>query len=224
MRIDNLNIESIESQLFAENTYVVSNEGQADCVVIDPGFQAEELVAHLKREQLNPVAILNTHGHSDHIAGNEAMKSEWPAIPLLIGKGDAYKLTDPEANLSAPFGASLVSPPADKELNEGDTLEYAGIPLEILDTPGHSRGHIVFVYRGDTNVIFGGDVLFHGGIGRTDFADGDFGELVHSIQKKLFEFDDQTVVFPGHGPPTKIGMEIENNPFVGMPAGYVRSS
>ena len=72
-------------------------------------------------------------------------------------------------------------------------------------------------------MIFGGDVLFHGGIGRTDFADGDFGELEHSIQKKLFRFDDETVVFPGHGPPTKIGMEIEQNPFVGIPAGYVRS-
>ena len=92
MRIENLNIESIESQLFAENTYIVSKEGQAECMVIDPGFQAEELIAYLKRESLNPVAILNTHGHSDHIAGNEAMKGEWPTIPLLIGKGDALSL------------------------------------------------------------------------------------------------------------------------------------
>jgi len=222
VRIENLVIESIESQPFAENTYIVGKEGQADCVIIDPGFQPELIVAYLKREQLRPVAILNTHGHSDHIAGNEAMKAEWPEIPLVIGKGDAYKLTDPDANLSAPFGASLISPPADREINEGDTIEYAGIPLEILETPGHSRGHIVFVFRSETNVIFGGDVLFHGGIGRTDFPDGDIGELTHSIQKKLFDFNDETVVFPGHGPPTKIGLEIEHNPFMGIPAGYVR--
>ena len=222
MRIADLVIHSIESQLFAENTYIVSKDGQAGCLVIDPGFQHDQLISYLKEEGLQPLAILNTHGHSDHIAGNAAMKSEWPDIPLLIGEGDAYKLTDAEANLSAPFGAQLVSPPADKLLAESDRIEFADIPLEIIDTPGHSKGHVVFVYRATPSVIFGGDVLFHGGIGRTDFPDGDFGELAHSIQQKLFKFDDETVVLPGHGPPTKIGLEIEHNPFVGIPAGFAR--
>ena len=220
MRIADLTIHSIESQLFAENTYTICKDGQPDCLVIDPGFQHEELISYLREEGLVPLAILNTHGHSDHIAGNDAMKKVWPDCPLIIGKEDAYKLTDAEANLSAPFGSPLLSPPADQVVSEGDTIQFGDIKLEVLETPGHSKGHVVFVYRGTPNVIFGGDVLFHGSVGRTDFFDGSFAELAHSIQKKLFKFDPETVVFPGHGPATQIGLEIEHNPFVGIPSGY----
>lgn len=220
VRIADLTIHAIESQLFAENAYILRREGQIDCVIVDPGFQHEQLIQYLKAESLRPSAILNTHGHSDHIAGNEAMKGEWPDIPLVIGRNDAYKLTDPQANLSAPFGAELISPPADLVVDEGQSIEFAGLKFDVIDTPGHSKGHVVFVYRGTPNVILGGDVLFHGGIGRTDFEDGSFPELQHSIQKKLFNFAPDTTVFPGHGPHTTIELEIAHNPFVGVPAGY----
>lgn len=220
MKIGDLSIHSIESQLFAENTYIVRRDGQTACVIVDPGFQVAELIAYLRTKGLEPAAILNTHGHSDHIAGNDAIKQAWPEIPLVIGRDDAYKLTDPEANLSAPFGASLLSPPADQTVAEGQVLEFGGIPFAVLETPGHSQGHVVFVCRGNPDLIFGGDVLFLGSVGRTDFFDGSFDELVHSIQEKLFKFPHDTIVFPGHGPPTQIGHEIERNPFVGVPAGF----
>ena len=215
-----LHVEMIESQPFAENSYVAHRPGQADCIVFDPGFEPDKIVAYLTAAQLSPVAILNTHGHSDHIAGNQALKQKWPAIPLIIGEGDADKLTDPEKNLSAPFGLELRSPPADQLVVEGQVLSFAGIELEVLETPGHSRGHVVFSYRADPCLIFGGDVLFHGSIGRTDFPDGDMQDLVRAIHQKLFTLPDDTVVLSGHGPPTTIGQEKRINPFVGAPAGY----
>lgn len=222
MKIGGLTIESIESQLFAENAYIVSKEGKTDCLVIDPGFQHAEIIDFVNQNNLAPLAILNTHGHSDHIAGNEALKQTWPDCPIIIGKQDAYKLTDPDANLSGPFGMPLLSPPADRQLVEGEEFDIAGIPLQVLETPGHSKGHIVFAHRSSPNLIFGGDVLFRFGVGRTDFFDGDFDELRDSIQLKLFRFPDETIVFPGHGPHTTIGAEIDHNPYVGIPAGFKR--
>ena len=232
-KISNLTIQAIESNPFNENTYVINRNGQATCLIIDPGFEPEKIIEHVRSSKLDPVAILNTHGHSDHIAGNEAIKQVWPEIPLIIGEGDAYKLTDPVGNLSAGFGGALVSPPADIKVSEGQTIEYADIPLEVYDTPGHSAGHVVFVFRsgggdsasGDSvqdgpDLVIGGDVLFFGGVGRTDFPDGSHEQLVNSIHTKLFVLDGDTVVLPGHGPPTTIQQEIDHNPFVGVPAGY----
>lgn len=220
MKIADLNLQSIESQPFSENSYVVSRIGQSDCVIVDPGFEPDKILDYVRSEKLVPQAILNTHGHSDHIAGNEAMKQEWPDIPLVIGADDADKLTDPELNLSRPFGVDLISPPADRTVREGDTLSYAGIDLQVFDTPGHSRGHVVFIYKGSPNVVIGGDVLFNGSVGRTDFPDGSFEDLAASIHQKLFVLEGDTLVLPGHGPATTIAQEIANNPFVGAPAGY----
>ena len=115
---------------------------------------------------------------------------------------------------------SLVSPEADETVDEGDTLRYAGLELSVLDTPGHSAGHVGFVYKGDPVLVIGGDVLFRGSIGRTDFPDGSLRELTESIHQKLFTMPDTTVVLPGHGPDTTIGHEKSTNPFVGAPAGY----
>jgi glyoxylase-like metal-dependent hydrolase (beta-lactamase superfamily II) len=167
------------------------------------------------------VAILNTHGHSDHIAGNAAMKSQWPGCPLIIGVGDAHKLTDPYSNLSADYGIALVSPPADRTVEEGEVLDLAGVQLEVLLTPGHSPGHVVFVSKSQSPwVVVNGDVLFQGSIGRTDFADGNHQDLVNAIHQKLFTMPDDTIVLTGHGPATTIGAEKVANPFVGAPAGY----
>jgi glyoxylase-like metal-dependent hydrolase (beta-lactamase superfamily II) len=220
MKIADLEVKIIESQPFAENTYIAFRAGQPSCIVFDPGFEPDKILACMQAEQVEPAAILNTHGHSDHIAGNQALKQHWPNIPLVIGEVDAEKLTDPEKNLSAPFGGRLISPPADQTVKEGESLTFAGIDLEILEIPGHSRGHVVFLYRGSPMVIFGGDVLFQGSIGRTDFPDGSFEDLASAIHQKLFPLPDDAVVLPGHGPVTSIGEEKRTNPFVGRPAGY----
>ena len=139
----------------------------------------------------------------------------------MIGTADAAKLTDPAQNLSAAFGIGLTSPEADVLISEPDTYSAAGFDLDVLDTPGHSAGHIVFVWKGGSPwVVFGGDVLFQGSIGRTDFPDGNFQQLESSIHRKVFALPDDTIVLPGHGSETTIGQEKRTNPFVGAPAGY----
>ena len=222
MLASRLQLGKVISAPFDENTYIAHLEGRDDCIVFDPGFDPDAVFDYLEQQGLSPAAILCTHGHSDHIAGNAMLKDRWPKVPLVIGTGDAYKLTDPAGNLSAAFGASLVSPPADRTLDEPEQFEAAGITLDVLATPGHSAGHVVFLCRqAHPWYVFGGDVLFRGSVGRTDFPDGDFDSLRASIHDKLFTLPDDTIVLPGHGPVTDIGREKRSNPFVGAPAGYV---
>src|SRR5262245_57971252 len=147
-------VETIESAPFAENTYIAHRRGRADAVVVDPGFEPEAIIAYLSRLGLSVAAILNTHGHVDHIAGNAALKRAFPETPLVIGAGDAAMLTDPWLNLSGQFGLAITSPAADRTLREGDTFEAAGLKLEVLEIPGHSPGHIVFVLRDEAPIVF----------------------------------------------------------------------
>ena len=206
-------IQTIVSMPFAENTYVAWGATRTDCVVVDPGTEPEAILAFLRDQGLNPAAILNTHGHADHIAGNAPLKAAYPDAPLVIGAGDAPLLTDPELNVSRSFGFDIVSPPADRLVREGDTVVFAGLTLDIREIPGHSPGHIVYVVR-DEGIVFGGDVLFRGSIGRTDFPGGSFEALASGIRAKLYTMPDETVVYPGHGPVTNVGHEKRTNPYV----------
>ncbi len=207
-----LQIHTIVSQPFAENTYLVWLPDRSDVLVIDPGLEPELILDFLRERELTPAAILNTHGHADHIGGNEALKAAFPDAPLVIGVNEAHLLTDADANLSAPFGMPVVSPPADQTVVEGEVIDFAGIPLEVREIPGHSPGHVVFIHNGAT--VFGGDVLFRGSVGRTDFPGGSSATLFAGIRAKLFTLPDHTVVYPGHGPATTTGHEKRTNPFV----------
>jgi glyoxylase-like metal-dependent hydrolase (beta-lactamase superfamily II) len=219
---DDFTIATIVSELFGENTYVAHVEGRSDCLVFDPGLEPNRIVEYLDRHGLTPAAILCTHGHSDHIAGNAALKGRWPECRLLIGAGDAAKLTDPGLNLSAAFGFSVTSPPADLLVGEGDTYAAAGFELEIRETPGHSVGHVVFLTPGTRPIrVFAGDLLFQGSVGRTDFPDGDFHTLARAIREKVFTLPDDTIILPGHGSATTTGDERRTNPFVGAPSGDI---
>ena len=208
-----LQIQTVVSMPFSENTYIAWADGRADCLVIDPGTEPDAILDFLTDRGLTPAAVLNTHGHADHIAGNADLKAAYPAAPIVIGVNDAPLLTDPGRNVSRSFGFDVVSPPADQTVREGDTLSFAGIDLEIFDVPGHSPGHVVFLARG-AGVLFGGDVLFRGSIGRTDLPGGNLDTLVASIRTRLLVFPDETPVYPGHGPPTTIGHERRTNPFL----------
>jgi len=208
-------IARIESAPFGENTYVLSRRGGTECLVLDPGFEPGAIIEWIEDHGLAPVAILLTHGHSDHIAGNASLRERWPALPILIGRDDAPKLTDPAGNLSGAFGLALRSPPADRLLDDGESLELAGFAFTVVAIPGHSRGHVVFrIDDTSPRLVFGGDVLFLEGIGRTDFPDGDFAALAAGIRGGLYTLPDDTVVFPGHGDTTTVGHERRHNPFV----------
>jgi len=212
-----IRLESVVSALFEENCYLLGREGQSECLVIDPGLEPERIIARLEDLSLQPAAVLLTHGHADHIGGNAAIKQRWPDCPIIIGVEDAPKLTDPQQNLSADFGVPLVSPPADRTVADGERIELAGFQLQVRAIPGHSRGQVVYLLDDhQPALVFCGDVIFAGSIGRTDFPDGSFEELAAGIRTKLFTLPDETVLLPGHGPQTTVGRERRTNRFVGQ--------
>jgi glyoxylase-like metal-dependent hydrolase (beta-lactamase superfamily II) len=214
-----IQIHTVVSEPFAENSYIVWRKGASDAIVVDPGFEPEPIIEFLGERNLSLVAIVNTHGHVDHIAGNAAMKHVFPRAPIVIGERDAPMLTDANLNMSAGYGIPIISPPADRLLKEGEVLEVAGLRLEVLDIPGHSPGHVVFVIRKTKPItVLGGDVLFRGSIGRTDFPGGSFPMLKANIERVLWPLPPDTVVYPGHGPFTTVGHEKRTNPFVGANA------
>jgi hydroxyacylglutathione hydrolase len=212
-------VEPVEAQPFGQVAYVAWRAGREDAVVVDPGFDPDAILAVLERHGLRCAAILNTHGHVDHIAGNGALKRAFPDAPLVIGRNETRLLADAEANFSAPFGMPLTSPPADRLVDDGERVEFAGLPFEVREIPGHSPGSVVFVCDDFTPAfVFGGDVLFAGSVGRTDLG-GNTEQLLAGIRARLFSLSDETVVLPGHGPPTTVGDERRTNPYVGDNAG-----
>jgi len=211
-----VHIHGIESRPYGQNSYVVWADKNDRAVVVDPGFEPDLILAFLDAHNLHLAAILCTHGHVDHIAGNAAMKERSPNAPIIIGENDAALLTDSLLNLSAVFGDPIVSPPADRTVRDGETLTVAGMEMDVAEIPGHSAGHVVFAIQGtDPLVVLGGDVLFRGSVGRTDFPGGSFELLKAGIEAKLWTLPNDTRVYPGHGPVTTVGLEKLSNPFVG---------
>ncbi|HEV3387058.1 MAG TPA: MBL fold metallo-hydrolase [Gemmata sp.] len=210
-----IQILTIESQPFAENSYLLWREGSSESFVIDPGFEPDLILEALSDNGLKLAAIVCTHGHVDHIAGNREMKLRFPEAPIIIGMRDAPFLTDSMLNMSGQYGFEVTSPPADQLVNEGDKLKVAGIELEVFDIPGHSPGHVVYLIRESSPyMVLGGDVLFRGSIGRTDFPGGSFATLKAGIERVLWPLPPETVVYPGHGPVTTTGHEKRTNPFL----------
>ena len=209
MKIDSLILGAYET-----NSYVLrQSETATDCVVIDTGLDIGGLIGFLEEQQLNPVAIVLTHGHADHIGGLAALRSRFADMKVYIHELDAEMLTEPLANLSAMTGAPFTTEPQDFSLQDQSVVELAGMELLVLHTPGHTPGGIC-LYSEQDSVAFVGDTLFAESVGRTDFPGGSMSQLTSSIREKLFSLPDETKVYPGHGPATSIGHEKTHNPFL----------
>jgi glyoxylase-like metal-dependent hydrolase (beta-lactamase superfamily II) len=202
-------------ELFGENTYVLSDETKA-CVVIDPGcyhrHEREELTSYIEREGLRVEKVLNTHCHIDHIFGN-AMLVDRYGVPLLAHHEDLYNL-EGAAVFAQMWGLRMdASPGPHQFIDEGDVVTFGNTKLEVIFTPGHSKGHVSFFHRA-TMQAFSGDVLFRDSVGRVDLPGGSAPVLIHSILTKLFPLGDTVKVHAGHMEPTTIGRERLQNPVV----------
>jgi glyoxylase-like metal-dependent hydrolase (beta-lactamase superfamily II) len=199
----------MEVGAFAANCYLVACDRTLDGVVIDPGAEAKRILDMVHREKVNVRYIINTHGHVDHVGANEELRQALGA-PILIHEADGEMCKKPHASLSAFLGRMKLAEP-DRLLVGGEKLTVGDLVLEVIETPGHTRGSITLLAGG---ALFTGDTLFAGSIGRTDLPGGSFEEILRSIREKLLVFPDQTAVYPGHGPETTIGEEKSYNPFL----------
>ncbi|MEV4224183.1 MULTISPECIES: MBL fold metallo-hydrolase [unclassified Nonomuraea] len=203
---------------FQTNCYAVAPAAGEECVIIDPGQDATEGVEELLREhRLKPVAVLLTHGHLDHV-WSVAPVCGARDVPAWIHPEDRHLLSDPAAGWSPTsaslFGGITLSEPDDvRELSDGAVLELAGMEFTVDHTPGHTRGSVSFRLPAD-EIMFAGDLLFAGSIGRTDLPGGDYPTILRSLAAKCLTLPDDTVVLPGHGPQTTIGHERATNPYL----------
>lgn len=209
-----MKIDCLVLGAYQTNCYILRrDETDRACLVVDTGLEAESLVEFLTANDLNPLAVVLTHGHADHIAGLRALCGRFPDIKVYIHRLDAEMLTGTKPNLSELTGSIFKTEPADSLVAEGDIIDQAQIKLRVLHTPGHTAGGIS-LYCEQQGVVFVGDTLFADSIGRTDFAGGSMTELIGSIKQKLLTLPEETILYPGHGPQTTIGREKRCNPFL----------
>jgi glyoxylase-like metal-dependent hydrolase (beta-lactamase superfamily II) len=192
------------------NCYLVYDEDSRECVVVDPGADPQKIFAEVAELEVKPVLLVNTHGHIDHVGANMDIKDHYD-VSLLIHEADAAMLQSAFQSELAFLLNAHPSPEPDGFLTEGQELEFGNSHLTVVQTPGHSPGSISLMGDG---FLLSGDTLFYGGVGRTDLPGGSWDDLVESIRTRIFTLPDDTVVYPGHGPATKVGQEKDINPYV----------
>lgn len=205
-----MEVHKIEVMPLGANCYFAFDESTREGIVIDPGGSSDLIMKKIDELQMKVVAIVNTHGHWDHVGANQTV-SEKMGVPVYIHEDDADYLTDPAKNISNMMGTQSQTKAADHLLKEGDTVTFGSCELEVIHTPGHTPGGICLYGHG---VLFCGDTLFYRSIGRTDLPGGDFHTLIESIKNKIFTLPGDTLVCPGHGMVTNVRDEINGNPFV----------
>lgn len=195
------------------NCYIVSCPKTRKAVIIDPGFETyeetQQIIRYLNDNSIKPIAVINTHGHPDHVAGNQALKDVL-SIPIFIHEGDAQMLEEPGRRLAKLYGFTINTPPADRLLHDGEEVTFGQQSLRVIHTPGHTPGSICLQSQ---NVLFTGDTLFAGSIGRVDFPHSSEKDMKTSL-KRLKSLPDELTVYPGHGPITNLGEEKHLNPFL----------
>jgi glyoxylase-like metal-dependent hydrolase (beta-lactamase superfamily II) len=195
---------------FAQNCYLLAEPGSTEAVIIDPGEEPDLFLERAREEGLTITQIWLTHGHIDHVSGVAAIHQATGA-PISLHPADR-PLYENLPNQARWFGLTVgAPPPVDHWLDHGGTVALGATTWAVRHAPGHSPGSVLFVRPG---LVIGGDVLFQGSIGRSDLPGGDFDRLIRSISDELLSLPDDTVVYPGHGPPTTVGAERRANPFL----------
>jgi glyoxylase-like metal-dependent hydrolase (beta-lactamase superfamily II) len=210
-QVSELMVRGIVVGVFAENCWIIGSRKTGEGIVIDPGDQPEEIMALAKDMGLNIKLIANSHAHVDHILGVRGVQEATGARFLLHPQ--ELEIARGAAGAAAGLLGQAVEPPPEPDalLADGDEVEVEGVKLKVIHTPGHTPGSLSFYTEG---MLFSGDTLFRGSIGRTDLQGGDYGQEMSSIVDRLLELPDDTVVLPGHMQETKIGIERQTNPFV----------
>ena len=214
MRIE---VEKLVLGAVSTNVYLVFYNG--NCLIVDPSDEAERIISCINEKQAKPIAILITHGHFDHIMAAPVLAKKY-GIKMYAGEADRQLLEDSKLNLGQRFLGEDFTMEADEYLKDGDELEFEGFRLKVLYTPGHTVGSISF-YSDDLEdneafkkVIFSGDSLFAGSIGRVDLPTGNEATMRKTLEEVFKKMSPETVVFPGHGAATTIERELAHNPYL----------
>jgi hydroxyacylglutathione hydrolase len=216
-------IEELTVTAFQQHTRIVGCEQTRAAICIDPGDEAERIVAALERRNLNLQAIALTHAHMDHVGGVAALKRLQPEAAIILHQQDEplyLSLPEQPAWLGVPraqwalFGFDYAAPPpVERYWQDGETYTVGALAFQVLHCPGHTPGHVV-LFEPRERKVFVGDCLFAGSIGRTDLPGGSYAQLMDSLMNKLIPLGDDVVVYSGHGPTTTIGHERQTNPFL----------
>lgn len=211
-----MKVETITVGAFQENSYLLVDEESGESALIDPGAEAERLIAAVERSGTSLKAMWLTHAHIDHVGGIAGVKRRWP-VPIYLHPLDAtlYRHAHTQAEM---YGLPFEDPPpADQELGDGDTLSLGTLRFQVSHVPGHAPGHVMIHGHG---VAFVGDCVFAGSVGRTDLPGSNGRDLTRSLEL-ITALDPATVLYPGHGPATTIGEELRSNPFLNGTARIV---